>query len=231
MVTKSPQKPAFTFRQILGGLEGVAIIIACYLTLFLKPLRDIWGTSNEKHEGVFPGDELIPHPSNTFTHAIQIDASAKDVWPWIAQIGQGRGGFYSYEALENLTGLQIYNASEILDEYQEPQLGDQISFGAGTAYPIVFLEPPHSMAIGVWHDRDTDKKYDPKAGHPRNFMQTTWLWHIESISPIQCKLYSRNRLKLPSSRKNQILATLLEPIVFAMDRKMLLGIKRRAERQ
>ena len=229
MTNKKPQ-PTFSLRQILIGLEGIAIIIACYLTFFLKPWRDVWGTTQDKNEEVFHVDEFIPNPSGKFTHAIFINAPVNEIWPWIAQIGQGRGGFYSYEALENIAGLQIYNASEILDEFQNLQLGDRISFGAGTEYPIIYLEPPHSMAIAVWYDRDLDKKYDPTVGHPSNFLQTTWLWHIESISPDQSRLYSRNRLKLPTSWKNKILAFFMEPVVFAVDRKMLLGIKKRAER-
>ena len=217
-------------KQVLAGLEGVAIMLACYLTLFLKPIRDRWGTTLQKHQSEFPVDHLISDPLNVFTHAILIKSPASAVWPWIAQIGQGRGGFYSYELLENLTGMNIINAWEILEEFQYPKEGDLIPFGAGTAYPIVYLQLARSLAIGVWYDMSKKQTYDPVQDQPRRFLEITWLWHLESISETSCRLYSRNRMKLNPSLGSKLLTLLGEPIVFAMDRKMLHGIKRRAER-
>ena len=70
----------FSFLQILEGLEGITISIACYLTLFLKPLRDRWGLSKEEAMRPLPGDELVSSPKTKFTHAIKINAPAKYVW-------------------------------------------------------------------------------------------------------------------------------------------------------
>ena len=222
----------FTFRQILEGMEGVMIIIACYLTLFLKPLRDRWGLKKEDLNKTFPGDEIIAKPNNQFTHAIAIDAPREKVWCWVAQMGQGRGGFYSYEALENLTGLNIYNADRILPEFQNPKLGDLIPFGPNDAYPLVVCEPGKAMAIGLSFDMDKGTPFNPEVTpFPKNYFQLTWLWHVESVDAYHSRFYSRNRVVYNPSLKNKLMMGLLfESIVFAMDRKMCLGIKKRAEK-
>ena len=73
-----------------------------------------------------PGDELLPDADLTATRAITVDAAAADVWPWIAQLGQGRGGFYSYDFLENLVGCDIHSADRIVPEWQNIEAGNQV---------------------------------------------------------------------------------------------------------
>ena len=223
-------KSRFSFFQILEGLEGVAIIIACYLTFFLKPLRERWGLSKEEAKHPLPGDELVSWPKSKFTHAIKINAPTKYVWPWVAQIGQGRGGFYTYEALENLIGLQIYNSDVVLPEFQNPKIGDTVGFGPEDASPIVICENGRAMAIENSLDMDSNQLYDPKGSSPKNFLHLSWLWYVEALDENHCRFISRNRVDYSSSFKNKLMfGPLTEPIVFTMDRKMCLGIKKRAE--
>ena len=227
----SSAKPRFTLMQILEGLEGVGIMIFCYLTFFLKGIRSRWGMSRMEVAQTYPVDELVPEPKSTFTHGIIIQAPAQDVWPWIAQIGQGKGGFYSYEALENISGLNIYNSDHILPEFQQPEVGDLVAFGPKESYPIVYCEPGKGMAIENWFDLDTNKTFDPGTSSPTNIMHLSWLWYIEAIDEKTSRFISRNRVTYtPTVKTNFIFRILLEPIVFAMDRKMCLGIKKRAER-
>lgn len=221
----------FTFLQILEGLEGIAIIVACYMTFFLKSIRDRWGLSKSEANRPLPGDGLVKIPKSKFTHAININAPVKYVWPWIAQIGQGRGGFYSYEALENIIGLQIYNSDVVLPEFQNPKIGDTISFGPEGGYPLVICEYRRAMAIENWFDLDAKKVYDPGQSSPENYLHLTWLWYVEELNGHNSRFISRNRLDYsPSLKGDLIFGFLAEPIVFAMDRKMCLGIKKRAER-
>lgn len=228
---KKSKKPRFTFIQIMEGIEGIAIIIACYLTFFLKPIRDKWGLKKEDMQRTFPGDELIEQPNAHYTHAIEINAPSQDVWCWIAQMGQGRGGFYSYEALENLAGLNIYNSNEILAEFQEPKIGDLISFSPTDAYPLVVCFPGKAMAIGLGFDMDKNIPLGPESSLPNNYFKLTWLWFVEPIDECRSRFFSRNRIVYTPSFKNKLMFGLfMEPIVFAMDRKMCLGIKKRAER-
>ncbi len=227
---RSQKRFLFSFLQILEGFEGVAIIIACYFTLFLKPLRDRWGLSKKDADLTLPGDEIIRSPKSRFTHAIEINAPADYVWPWMAQIGQGRGGFYSYEALENLAGLNIQNADVILDRYQKPEVGDLISFGPKDAYPLVICDQGRAMAIENHYDLDAKRAYDPALSYPENYLHLTWLWYVEALDDNHSRFISRNRVTWSDSLKTKLVfGPLVEPIVFTMDRKMCLGIKKRAE--
>ena len=223
-------KARFTFIQILEGIEGVGIIILCYLTFFLGGIRSRWGMSRSEAAQTFPVDELVPEPKSAFTHGVIIQAPARDVWPWIAQIGQGKGGFYSYEALENINGLKIYNSDRILPQFQNPKVGESVSFGPKDAYPIVYCEHGKGIAIENWYDFKTKTTYDPENYSPCKMLHLTWLWYIEALDEKTSRFISRNRVTYSSSFKtNFIFRVLLEPIVFAMDRKMCRGIKRRAE--
>lgn len=80
-----------------------------------------------------PGDELIPSSATASTRAITIDAPPGEVWPWLAQIGQGRGGFYSFDALENLLRCAIHSADRIIPEFQRVSAGDLIRLAPGHA--------------------------------------------------------------------------------------------------
>ena len=73
-----------------------------------------------------PGDELITAPDLTATCAITVRAPAGEVWPWVAQLGQGRGGFYSYDFLENLVGYDIHSADRVVAEWQDIKTGDEV---------------------------------------------------------------------------------------------------------
>ena len=228
-LTKARRK--VTPGQLLEAVEGVGIIILCYLTLFLKSYRDRWGLTKEMSGRELPGDHIVPIPRTVFTHGIEIDAPADFVWPWIAQLGKDRGGFYSYELLENIIGLEIYNANSLLPDHQDPAVGDLIPFGPDMAYPLVICEPGKAMVIENCDDLDRKKTYNPDEGHPRNFLHLSWLWFVEPIDANRSRFISRNRVSFSSSFMNRIMfGALTEPVVFAMDRKMCLGIKQRAER-
>ena len=229
-VEQRNQKWRFTAYQIIQGFEGVLVILGCYITWFLKPLRDRWGLTQSEANLPLPGDQIVKDPKTIFSHAIDIGAPAEYVWPWIAQMGKGRGGFYSYEALENIAGLGIYNSDAILEEFQNPKKGDIIPFGPDNGYPLAICNSGQAMVIENCDDLDKKKKYDPTLGRPDNFLHLSWLWYIESKSDTTSRFISRNRVDYKTSWKNRIIFGLAEPVVFAMDRKMCLGIKKRAER-
>ena len=98
-------------------LESIVAAAQMALHLALGPVlhrwRTRWGASRFERHCALPGDDLVLRPAWSYTHAIGIDAPREAVWPWLAQIGQGRGGFYSYELLENLAGCRIHNVLEL----------------------------------------------------------------------------------------------------------------------
>lgn len=228
---REQERIQITLHQIIQGLEGIVIISACYLSFFLKSLRDRWGLTENTAQRFFIGDYLVVNPKSKFAHAVEIDAPAEFVWPWIAQMGQGRGGFYSYEFLENMFGLKILNADSVLAEFQNPEVGDVIPFSPNDAYPIIICEPGRAMVIENCYDLDNKSIYDPEAANPDNYLHLSWLWYVEPLAKNRSRFISRNRVTYSDSIKNNLLfGPFSEPIVFAMDRKMCLGIKKRAER-
>jgi hypothetical protein len=94
-----------------------------------------------------PGDDLIVTPDLTATRAITVRASADQVWPWIAQLGQGRGGFYSYDFLENLAGCDIHSADHIIPGWQDIKIGDEVKLAPAVGLDVVALEPGRSLVL------------------------------------------------------------------------------------
>ena len=94
-----------------------------------------------------PGDDLIANPDLTATRAITVHTSAEQVWPWIAQLGQGRGGFYSYDALENLAGCDIHSADQVVPEWQDITVGDQVKLHPEVGWPSLLVEPGRALVL------------------------------------------------------------------------------------
>jgi hypothetical protein len=92
----------------LDAVAGAAAGAAVVAILRRRCLR--WAASDEEVGAALPGDELVPHADLTATRAITVRTLPDGVWPWIVQLGQGRGGFYSYDLLENLAGCDIHSA-------------------------------------------------------------------------------------------------------------------------
>lgn len=99
-------------------LGAVAILVFIIYPLLIQPWHVRWGASDAEVMMTLPGDEFLPEPKLLSTRAITINASAAEIWPWLLQLGQGRGGMYSYTWLENLFGANMHNADTILPEFQ-----------------------------------------------------------------------------------------------------------------
>jgi hypothetical protein len=101
----------------LGAVAVAATIVSSPLT---RSRYSKWGASADEVEMSLPGDEFVPNPVLVSTRAITIQAPVSSVWPWLVQMGQGRGGLYSYERLENMVGCDMHNADRIIPEHQHP---------------------------------------------------------------------------------------------------------------
>lgn len=122
-------------------IPGVTLAILLLIVLYafvIRPWHLEWGATVEEVKAPLPGDSLLPRATVQVTHAIAIHAEAEDVWPWLIQMDQGRGGFYSYTWLENLIGCQMKNADQINPEWQHLQIGDPVR-----------LHPKYSMSVHV----------------------------------------------------------------------------------
>lgn len=192
----------------VGGLAGYALVI--------RPWHMRWGASREELSRPMPGDELVREPLYVSNRAITIHARPDDVWPWVVQLGMGRAGFYGYQWLERLAELSISTVERVLPEYQSLEPGDLISAGRGLHLPVRAVEPNGSLVIGS----------HPNA--PPGEDSVSWslgLYPQDGATRLVSRVRSTYRWK-PGAP----LPTLfLGPLHFILERKMLLGIKQRAE--
>jgi hypothetical protein len=191
----------------------------------MRRSRNHWGVDERMAARTFPGDALVATPRWSWTHGIDIDAPAEAVWPWVAQLGAKRGGFYSYQWLENLVGCELRNAETIHPEW-EVREGDWLALHPRLApLPVVSVERGRHFVAHAAADENARAKGKP-------WIEATWLFAIEPRGPHGCRFISRYRADSSDDVATRLSfgPTLMEPIGFAMDRRMLLGVKERAER-
>lgn len=171
-----------------------------------------WGATASEIQAALPGDERVSRPSDVSTRAVTIRARPADVWPWLAQMGYRRGGLYSYDWLDRLFGyLDRPSAEEILPEYQSIKAGDTIPLGRGLDWPVVEVDPQRTLVL------------EPIKG------MVTWSFVLGRIGDGTTRLITRVRFRAGPSLKDRWMMAVMNPAAFVMTRKMLLGIKRRAE--
>jgi hypothetical protein len=209
---------------VLAALEGAGLI-AWHLvaTPFVGRKRLHWGTREPEATEPLPGDELVPNPKWSYTLGTDVAAPPEALWPWIAQIGQRRGGFYSYQTLENLVGCKIRNTTELLPEYQHPEVGQKVYLHP-TAPPlrIEIVDPPHALVLfGSPADVAAEQSWGV----------STWQFIVRPASAGKSRLLTRGRSDFSPGWATRLAFGRfpIEPITFVMSRKMLLEIKRLAE--
>jgi hypothetical protein len=191
-----------------GSTAALALVAALY-PLLRRPILT-WGSTSEEVAARLPGDELLEGADGVSTRAITIDTPAASVWPWLAQMGPSpRGGAYSYDWIENLLGLDMHSVDRILPEFQHPEVGDTIGLGANH----MRLERVEREHVIAWRSEDGN-----------------WVWTfvVEEYDGAT-RLISRNRFRLPTLAA-RIGMLPMEPGSLLMERRMLRGIKERAER-
>ncbi len=214
--------------RIVCKVSLLVAVAAGIYALIVRPWHLRWGATDAELERGLPGDDLIPDPIYETTHAITIDAPVDSVWPWLVQIGQGRGGFYSYDWLENLFRLDIHNADRIVPEYQHLAAGDIVSLAPDNAVPltVVVLEPPRWLVLRTGLPGEL---IEP-GNYLRGEMAATWAYILEPVGAERARLIVRWRSAWePTALAGLFNGLVLEPAHFIMERKMLLGIKERAE--
>jgi len=180
-----------------------------YLSRLRRPILT-WGAGASEAAARLPGDELLEDADGVATRAIWIDAPASAVWPWLAQMGPSpRGGAYTYDWIENLLGLNMHSVDRVLPEFQHPCVGDTIGYGTN----LMRVERVESEHVLAWRSEDGN-----------------WVWAfvLDQVGG-RTRLISRNRFRLPTLAARLGMFP-MEPASLVMERKMLRGIKQRAER-
>ena len=132
-------------RAVATGAAVIGTAVAGYLLLVRRwQLR--WGRPT-RNATPLAGDDLIANPDLTATRAITVPALADRVWPWIVQLGQGRGGFYSYDALENLVGCDIHSADRVVPQWQDLKVGDQVKLHPEVGLGVAVVEPGRALVL------------------------------------------------------------------------------------
>jgi len=205
------------FKDFMAGIEGAALIAACVLLRpLLHPWYSRWGATDEEVNRTQPGKEFVPHVKGGFTQAITTQAPTDEVWQWVVQSGQGRGGFYSYDALENLVGCDIHSADHIIPEFQHWEVGDGMRLHPkAPPIPLAVIEPGNTLVFGGRDEKENGN---------------TWGFYLEEIDERTTRLIARWHFDYKPRLGTKIFYNgIVEPISAVMQRKMLLGIKRRAE--
>lgn len=217
---------------IFENLWGALRIAFALMTPFLRSRRVWKGCTATERSLTLPGDELTPDLNWRYVHAVTINAPVGAVWPWVAQIGQGRGGFYSYQRLENIAGCRIVNADRIIPELQDIRLGDGIRLHPDMPpLRVVVLEPGRALILQGCMNMKSGQQWDPAdRPFPDGVANVTWAFVLAEAPDGGCRLYSTNRVEYGPGRMTAISngPTFVEPVSYVMDVKMLDGIKRRA---
>jgi hypothetical protein len=205
-------------RRYVTSVLAIGLAAAAYIRL-ARPRQLRWGATDPESDRRLPGDALIANPDLIATRAITVSTSAEQVWPWIAQLGQGRGGFYSYDALENLVGCDIHSADQIVPEWQAVTVGDQVKLHPEVGLDIAVVEPGRALVLrgGV-----------PMGAVPPPY-DTTWAFVVREQPDGTTRLLVRERY----AYTQQWAPLLVEPVAvvaFVMSQRMLRGIRDRAER-
>ncbi|MET0496142.1 MAG: SRPBCC family protein [Actinoplanes sp.] len=209
-------------RRNVTRLPSVASVITATALLAAaavarrRQLR--WGATDTEVMQTMTGDDLVSDPDLTSTRAITIQAGADDVWPWLVQLGQGRGGFYSYDTLENLVGCDIHSADTINPKWQALGVGDAVRLAPEIALTVAVAEAPRTLVLqgGVLPGAVTA---------PYDF---TWTFDLTAVSPTTTRLVVRERY----AYLTWWVGLVIEPVTvlsFLMSRRMLRGIRDRAE--
>ena len=193
------------------------LVIFTLAMLYWFPIRrwmSRWGTTSSEMARVMAGDGLLVDPTFSYTMAVIVNAQSEDIWPWLVQMGYQRGGLYSYDWLDRLFGyLDRPSATRILPEFQNLAVGDKIPLGRGPSWPVAAIEPNRALVLDM-----------------RNLADFDWVWQfgLYTVDEHRTQLVSRSRVRTRSAWAR--LAThAIEPAGFLMTRRMLLGIKQRAE--
>jgi hypothetical protein len=203
-------------RKSIAPTAGTAVAAglgSLAYPLFFRRWCLSWGARPDEVTRKLPGDELLAQPDIVATRAVWVNAPASFIWPWLVQMGPGRAGAYTYDWIENLFGLGMHSADKILPQYQDLQVGDAQRLGKrGPVLRVAALAAERSLVL-----RSDDGN---------------WVWAF-SLVPEHgwTRLISRNRIATPGAPLPVRLLNLLvmEPGSLIMERKMLLGIKQRAE--
>lgn len=206
------ERSAAVYAAGLTTALAAGAVAASYYLVW-RHAASTWGADAGEVRRELPGDDLRPDADLITTRAVGISAPPDCIWPWLAQIGSSRAGGYSYDWIENLFGLDVHSADVILPQFQVIKPGDEFPFGRYGRMRVAAVQPDHALVLC--------------------FFGSNWVSTLALFPrPETTRLVSRNRITFAHKpTPGQLLRTpIIELGGLLLERKMLLGIKARAER-
>jgi hypothetical protein len=208
---------------------GAAAVLAYWFAVL--PWHARWGATRAEVDMALPGDELVANPKNVSTRAITIRASAAAIWPWLVQMGQGRGGLYSYEVLENLAGCDMHNADRIVPEWQNAKVGDLVRLGPKgyPLYAIAAMQPNRALILQA-ADPQSEQPITARTPEGNIPAISSWGFYLMEQADGSTRLVVRSRGDYQAGAANDFLWSTVSAMQFVMERGLLIGVRDRVER-
>ncbi|MBZ5678509.1 MAG: hypothetical protein LAO24_00225 [Acidobacteriia bacterium] len=216
--------------RIGAGILAIFVIAGLAYHFGLRNWCLHWGTTATEAHATLPGDDLFPVYNGEATHAITIHTSPQKIWPWLMQIGQDRGGFYSYTFLENAIGADMPKVERLVPDWKPRAVGETVWFGnpqhfEGQARMVAaVVEPERAFVMVMPNDWQ-------KLQSGQRAQDALWSFTLQALENGQSRLIVRVRGGEPPTLRARIAGRLFwEPAHFVMEQKMLRTIRDLAER-
>lgn len=199
--------------------------------VLVRPRLWSWGATSSEVTGPFPGAEWVPRGSRGVTMAVTIDAPPASVWPWLVQLGGDRGGWYSWDHLDN---AGVPSAHEVHPEWQDRSVGDRLKFrvpggGLVDSYAIALLETDRFLGLYALTDL-RGRPLDPRQPRPAGYMEGLWGFQLTPLTDGRTRLviggYQAMRPRWLERFYNYWIYV---PVVWIMQARMLAVLKRNVE--
>ncbi|WP_193508852.1 SRPBCC family protein [Cryobacterium sp. BB736] len=213
------------------AVVAVPVIAAAWYARFFRPKQLRWGSDDSEVFADLPGDDFVQHPKMHSTRAVTIHATPDEVWPWLVQMGYGRAGFYSFDQSEKAAhDADPERSRRILPEFQQLSVGDVIPWGEkNEGIPVRMLEAGSVLSLGGTMDASTGKFVGATAARPEDPVDVSWTFVLKPVGETSTRLITRTRVAYSSPMIGAAVRGFVEPGQYLMERKLLLGIKERAE--
>jgi hypothetical protein len=201
----------------LAATAALAGAGAIAYSRLIRPWHQHWGATAAEVGRPMPGDDYVVDPLEVTTRAVTVNAPPAAIWPWLVQMGNGRGGLYSYDWIDLFIGaLDRPSVDVVLPEYQQPRAGEIMPYAKGADMVMRAVEPERALLLTL----------DLDGGRTR----VSQSWALDPIDATRTRLVLRVRAATPVTARGLPALLMLDPAEFVMVRRQLLGIKQRAER-
>jgi hypothetical protein len=221
-------------KQLGIGLVTIGAATTGVYLQFVRPWYRNGGATKVELKRVMPGDAEIEEPTLFLTRAVTIKVCPEDIWPWLIQIGYKKAGFYTYDRFEKLMGIPITNRYRIIPEYQQLNVGEAIALGSGIGINVKAIDPNRSLLLvgrepNIGEVSWVFELYPLSGGHTRLVTRANCRFPNWTLRSVFSRPPHRPDIPTPNLLHNLTMYLFFKPGSFLMVRKMMLGIKLRAE--